>query len=147
MELSTKRDVLYGISPTKQKRKCNMPTSISNIKVSVQQCPNNIWRFTVFYDAAFTQFEVDNFTFLEGFEIWEDDNFYPDKVTKLVGKVQFKPSKTQEPQRKLVADVSGYALDTELGAEEIYVKVRIQNLTIPFLPPTERNSNIINLAP
>jgi hypothetical protein len=124
-----------------------MPVAIKNIQVSVEQPSNNLWRFTVFYDVAFTQFEVDNFTFLEGFEIWEDDNFNDDKVTRLVGKVQFKPSKTQESKRKLVAEVSGSTLDTELGAEEIYVKVKVQNISIPGTIPFEKNSQVINLAP
>jgi hypothetical protein len=147
MELSTKRDVFYSISPTKQKRKCNMPISISNIKVSVEQPSSNLWRFTVLYDATFSQFEVDNFTFLEGFEIWEEDTFDDDQVTRLVGKVQFNPSKIQELKRKLVAEVSGTTLDTELGAEEIYVKVKVENLTVPGLLPAVKNSKTINLAP
>ena len=124
-----------------------MPTSISNIKVSVEQPSSNLWRFTVLYDATFSQFEVDNFTFLEGFEIWEEDTFKDDQVTKLVGKVRFKPSKTQELQRKLVGEVSGSALDTELGAEEIYVKVKVENLTVPGLLAAVKNSKVINLAP
>jgi hypothetical protein len=124
-----------------------MPTSINNIQVSVEKPSNNLWRFTVFYDVTFTKFEVDNFTFLEGFEIWEDDNFNDDKVTRLLGRVQFRPSKTQELQRKLVGEVSGSTLDTEIGAEEIYVKVKVQNITIPGTAPLEKNSKVINLAP
>jgi hypothetical protein len=123
-----------------------MPTSISNIRVSVEQPSSNWWKFTVLYDVSFTQFEVDNFTFSEGFEIWEDDDLSDDQLTKIVGKGQFKPSQTQESQRKLVAEVSGDTLNTESGAEEIYVKVKLENLGIPQLK-YERKSGIINLAP
>ena len=118
---------------------------ISNINLSVQQLADNKWKFTVTYIASFSQFEVNNFTFRDGFEIWEDDTAVDDKITGLVAGSTFKPTTTQV-RRTLVHEISGDALDTELGAEEIYVRVKLRAVDINT-PWIEKNSKIINLAP
>ena len=119
--------------------------AINNINLSVQQLSGNKWKFTVTYIASFSQFEVNNFTFRDGFEIWEDDTSVDDKITGLVGGSTFKPTNTQV-LRTLVYEISGDSLDTELGAEEIYVRVKLRAVDINT-SGIEKNSKAINLSP
>jgi hypothetical protein len=118
---------------------------ISNIKLSAQQLSSSTWKLTVNYTATFSQFEVNNFTFRDGFEIWEEDTSDDDKITGLVGGSSFKPSSTQV-QRTLVYQISGDSLDTELGAEEIYVIVQLWTNDISTTP-VRKKSGIINISP
>lgn len=118
---------------------------ISNIALSAQKLANNQWKLTVTYTANFSQFEVNNFIFRDGFEIWEEDTSDDDKITGLVGGGTFKPSSTQV-RRQLVYEISGDSLDTELGGEEIYALVKLRTFDIET-NWTQKKSQVINLSP
>ena len=118
---------------------------ISNIQLSAQQLSSNKWKLTAKYRATFSQFEVTNFNFRDSFQIWDDDPVDDDMVTGSRDVATFNPSSTTV-QRTKSTEVSGDALDTELGGEEIYVKIRLSNIDLNT-PPVEKKSGNINLAP
>jgi hypothetical protein len=119
--------------------------AISNIRLSAEKLNKKRWKLTVNYDANFSEFEVANFSFYDGFEIWEDDPSSDDQITLLVSQSQFKPSSTLV-QRELVHEISSRELNTEIGAEEIYVKVKLWTEDINS-HPVEEHSRVIEIAP
>jgi len=124
--------------------------NIGPLSLSAQQLSSNKWRLTVRYTATFSPQEVNppptglNFTFRDSFQIWEDDPVNDDQITGWVGVSSFNPSSTSVT-RTLSHDISGDDLDTELGGEEIKVKVRLRNVDLNF--PIHRWSGTIGLAP
>ena len=120
---------------------------IQNVKLSAEQLSSNKWRLTVRYNAVFSRAEVNpplNFTFRDAFQIWEDDTFDDDQITGWVAVSNFNPSADVVP-RTLSYDISGDALDTELGGEEIKVRIRLRNVDLNF--PIHKWSGTIGLAP
>lgn len=114
----------------------------------VQQLGGNNWRFTIRYTATFTPQETNqplNYTFRDSIQIREDDPFDDDLVTGWVTASNFNPGATSV-QRTLVTVVNGDDLDTELGGEEIYARIRLRNFTTGGVA-IERNTPNINLAP
>lgn len=122
--------------------------NITNIQpLSAQKVGSN-WKLTVKYTATFNNDEatVHNYTFRDSFSVREeDDTSGDDVVTGFVAASNFNPSGLSV-HRTLVATVSGEDLDTELGGEEIYAKIRLRNFTTGGVA-MHRNTAIINLAP
>lgn len=118
---------------------------ISNIQLSAQKLSANKWKLTATYKATFSAFEVANFNFRDSMQVWEDDPVDDDMVTGSRDIKTFNPSATTVTRTKST-EVSGDALDTELGGEEIYVKIRLANIDLNT-PPVEKKSGNINLAP
>ncbi|MFN3980002.1 MAG: hypothetical protein ACK4SA_06430 [Caldilinea sp.] len=120
---------------------------IGPISLSAQQLSSNKWRLTVKYTATFSPQEVNpplNFTFRDAFQIWEDDPVNDDQITGYVAVSTFNPSSTSVA-RTLTHEISGDALDTELGGEEIKVRVRLRNVDLNY--PIHKWSKTIALAP
>lgn len=102
----------------------------------------NIWRLTVQYDCVIKDKELKlDFDYEDWFEVWEDDPFNDDKLTGKVGRSQFDPSNNLT-QRTLTTTIDGERLNTELGKEEIYVKVYLKNDTLDILYPVKRSGNL-----
>jgi hypothetical protein len=120
--------------------------NITNIQPPIaQKLDGNQWRLSVTYTATFSQFEVDNFNFRDCIQVWENDPFNDDQLTGWRNCTNFNPP-ARSIQRTKTTVVSGSTLDTELGAEEIYLKIRLQNIDLNT-PPIVKNSSDINLAP
>ena len=122
--------------------------SISNIKLSAtkQTGGGNNWKLTVTYDAIFSPFEIANFTYRDGFEVWEQDDWPnpDDHLTGVVGVSSFNP--TASPTRRTMTHIiSGSTLDTEWFGEELYVIVRLRNLDLNLL--VTRTSSNLHLNP
>jgi hypothetical protein len=120
---------------------------IQNVRLSAEQLSSNKWRLTVRYIAVFDPVEVNpplNFTFRDGFQIWEDDPVNDDQLTGYVALSNFNPAGTVV-QRVLSHDISGDTLDTEIGGEEIKVKLRLRNVNLNFA--IHKWSGTISLAP
>lgn len=122
--------------------------NITNIKpISAQKIGTN-WKLTVKYTATFSKDEATthNYTFRDSLSIREeDDTSGDDVVTGFVGAGNFNPSGLSV-QRTLVANVNEEDLDTELGGEEIYAKIRLRNFTTGGVA-LHKNTAVINLAP
>jgi hypothetical protein len=121
--------------------------NIGPISLSAQQLSSNKWRLTAKYTATFSPQEVSpplNFDFRDAFQIWEDDPVNDDQITGWVAVSNFNPSSTSVA-RTLMHDITGDDLDTELGGEEIKVRVRLRNVSLNF--PIHRWSGTIGLAP
>jgi hypothetical protein len=120
--------------------------SITNIVFSATKSTTSgdNWKLTVTYDAVFSAFELANFTFRDGFEVWEDDPINDDKLTGVVAVSTFNPS-VSPTRRTLTTTISGDTLDTELGQEELYTIVRLRNLDLNVLQT--KKSNILQLKP
>ena len=121
--------------------------NITNIKpISAQKVGSN-WKLTVKYTATFSADEATthNYTFRDSISIREDDTSDDDVVTGFVAASNFNPSGLSV-QRTLVANVNEEDLDTELGGEEIYAKIRLRNVTTSGVS-MHKNTAIINLAP
>ena len=56
---------------------------ISNIRLAAQKATSggNTWKLTVTYDAIFSPFEIANFTYRDGFVVWER-KYYERAVTE-----------------------------------------------------------------
>jgi len=123
--------------------------TITNVQpLSVQQLSNNNWRITVRYTATFTAQETNpplNYTFRDTIQIREDDPISDDHVTGWVAASNFNPAATSV-LRTLTTIVNGDDLDTELGGEEIFARIRLRNFTTGGVP-LERNTPVINIAP
>jgi hypothetical protein len=119
---------------------------ITNIALSATKVTGagDSWRLTVTYDAVFSKFEIDNFTFRDGFVVWEEDPVDDDKLTGVVGVSVFNPS-ASPTRRTLTTTISGDTLDTELGQEEIYTVVRLRNLDLNIL--WQKKSSVLTLSP
>jgi hypothetical protein len=100
------------------------------------------WKITALYDFEVNDDELKlGFKYKDCFEVWEDDTFNDDKLTKKVSGSVFKPSGNLT-KRTLTASISNGKLNTELMGEEIYVKVYLENSTIDFAYPPKRSSNL-----
>ena len=122
--------------------------NITNIQPISASKPGNTWTLRVTYTATFTNQEKDaplNYTFRDSIRIMEDDPFDDDNVTGWISATNFNPS-ANSVVRHLTAVVNGDDLDTELGGEEIYAKIRLRNFTTGGVP-LERRTAVINLAP
>jgi len=122
--------------------------NITQIRPLTVSKSGNMWTLRVTYTAAFTNQEVAqplNYTFRDSIQIWEDDVLRNDKITGWVGASNFNPA-SASVVRTLTAVVNGDDLDTELGGEEIFAKIRLRNFTTGGVPQ-ERNTANINLAP
>lgn len=122
--------------------------NITNIQpISVSQS-GNTWTLRVRYTATFTNQEKNpplNYVFRDSIQIWEDDPVDDDQITGWVSASNFNPSENSVV-RNLTAVVNGDDLDTELGGEEIYARIRLRNFTTGGVPLV-RKTAVINLAP
>jgi hypothetical protein len=117
---------------------------IRNVVFSATKAtPNsNTWRLTVQYDCEIKDKELKyDFDYEDWFEVWEDDPFNDDKLTGKVGSSVFDPS-TNLVKRTLTTTIDGSRLNTEIGREELYVKVFLKNDTLNLQYPTKRSSNL-----
>lgn len=121
--------------------------TITNVgPLSAQQLPGNNWKLTVTYEANFSEQEVkEQYDFRDSFAIREDDSVYDDKLPGPHGVGTFKPS-AKTVKRTLTTEVKGDVLNTEAGAEEIYVVIYLENLDLNVKFPT-KNSNTISISP
>src|SRR5215207_6831050 len=97
------------------------------------------WRINVTYTAQFSEFEIKNFRYRDGFVLWEDDPFDNDQLTGVVSVSTFDPS-TQSVVRNMQFTISGDTLDTELGQEELFSVVRLRNLDLNILLTRKTNT-------
>lgn len=122
--------------------------NITNIKPISVTKSGNTWTLKVTYTATFTNQEKDpplNYTFRDSIQIWEWDRFGDDQITGWVSARNFNPS-TNSVERTLTAVVNGDDLDTELGGEEIYAKIKLRNFTTGGVPLIKTTATI-NLNP
>ncbi|MDX6683412.1 MAG: hypothetical protein QOG94_3451 [Solirubrobacteraceae bacterium] len=123
--------------------------TIINPKISAQKssASGNSWEITVEYDATFSAYELNqaNFTYRDGFVLMEDDDFFDDQLTGVVGVSVFNPTKSPT-HRTMRARIDGETLDTELGQEELFAVVRLRNLDLNFLHQTVA-SPVMTLSP
>ena len=114
--------------------------------ISVQQLSSNNWKLTVTYEANFSNQEVQQqYNFRDSFAIREDDSVYDDKLPGPHGVRTFKPS-AKTVKRTLTTEVKGDLLNTEAGAEEIYVVIYLENVDLNVKFPTQK-SNTISICP
>jgi hypothetical protein len=100
------------------------------------------WKITALYDCEVNDEELRlGLKYKDCFEVWEDDTFNDDKLTKKVSCSVFKPS-ANLTKRTLTASISSGKLNTELMGEEIYVKVYLENDTLNLPYPPKRSSNL-----
>jgi|SRR6516225_5304018 hypothetical protein len=122
--------------------------NITNIQPIVVSQSGNKWTLRVTYTATFTNQEKDpplNYIFRDCIQIWEEDPFSDDQITGWVASSNFNPSENSVV-RRLTTVVDGNDLDTELGGEEIYAKIRLRNFTTGGVPIVKKTA-VINLAP
>jgi hypothetical protein len=121
--------------------------TITNVgRLSAQQLPGNNWKLSVDYDANFSEQEIQQqFQYRDSFVVWEDDTSDDDKITNHRSVGTFKPS-AKTVKRTLTTQVPGDMLDTELGAEEIYVVIHLENLDLNVKFPT-KSSAAISISP
>ena len=122
-----------------------MPNITSIQPPTAQKLAGNQWRLSVTYTATFSAFEVANFNFRDAIQVWEDDPFDDDKLTGWRNDANFNPGAASVVRTKTTT-VSGDTLDTELGGEEIFMKIRLYNVDLNT-PPVVKSSGNINLAP
>jgi hypothetical protein len=120
--------------------------SISNPTISAKKSSGqgDNWDVTVEYDAVFSGFELANFTYRDGFVLWEDDPWDNDQLTGVVAVSVFNPS-ASPTHRKMTFRISGDTLDTELGQEELFAVVRLRNLDLNILQT--KKTGILHLSP
>jgi len=112
------------------------------LKATKSTTSGNTWQLTVQYDCVLTEKELRyDFDYKDSFEVWEDDPFNDDKLTGKVGVSFFDPS-TKLVKRTLTANINGSTLNTEIGGEEIYVKVFLENTTLNIQYPPKRSGNL-----
>jgi hypothetical protein len=121
--------------------------TITNVgSISVQQLSSNNWKLTVTYEANFSKQEVQQqYNFRDSFAIREDDSVYDDKLPGSHGVGTFKPS-AKTVKRTLTTEVKGDLLNTEAGAEEIYVVIYLENVDLNVKFPTQK-SKTISISP
>ncbi|MEG4323371.1 MULTISPECIES: hypothetical protein [unclassified Microcoleus] len=118
--------------------------NITNIVFSATKATNtrNSWRLMVQYDCQINDKELKlDFDYEDWFEVLEDDTFNDDKLTGKVGISVFDPS-TNLTKRTLAAIIDGDKLNTELGKEELYVKVYLKNDTLDLIYSPKRSGNL-----
>jgi hypothetical protein len=116
-------------------------------KLTVTKGSGPSWTLTVKYTAVFTPPEVNapnNFVFRDAIEVWEDDPISDDYITVGGGSV-FNPNELRVP-RTISLAVHEDALDTELGEEEIFAKVRLRNVSLNVLMP-KKKTNTVHFSP
>jgi hypothetical protein len=122
--------------------------SITNISLSATKVTGagNNWDVTVRYNANFSTFEwqTGNFTFRDGFVLWEEDPIWDDKLTGVVAVSTFNPN-AAVVTRTLTHRISGSTLNTEWGQEELYARVRLRNVDLNIL--YTKKSSTLNLSP
>ena len=115
-------------------------------KLSVQQLSSNNWKLSVTYEANFSEQEVQQqFQYRDSFVVWEDDTSDDDQITVHRSVGTFKPS-AKTVKRTLTTEIKGDTLNTEPGAEEIYVDIHLENLDLNVKFPT-KSSNSISISP
>jgi hypothetical protein len=120
--------------------------NITNVQPpKAQKLAGDKWKLSVTYTATFSGPEVATFNFRDAIQVWEDDPWDNDKVTGWRNDATFNPATTSVVRTKTTT-VSGDALDTELGGEEIYLKIRLFNSDLNT-PPIVKNSSVNPLAP
>jgi hypothetical protein len=122
--------------------------NITQIQPIIASQSGSLWTLKVTYTATFTDQEKNpplNYTFRDSVQIWEDDDVDDDPITGWVSASNFNPS-ANSVTRTLTAIVKGDDLDTELGGEEIYAKIRLRNFTTGGVPLVKKTANI-NLSP
>src|SRR3954454_18596162 len=96
--------------------------NITNTKISAKKSSSsgNVWEITVEYDATFSGYELNNadFSFRDGFVLWEEDLVLNDQLTGIVGVSVFNPSKSPT-HRKMIARIDANTLNNELFKEEL----------------------------
>jgi hypothetical protein len=103
---------------------------------------SNTWQLKVQYDCESSDIELRNdYVFEDWFEVWEDDPFNDDKLTGKVGSSTFNPS-TNFVKRTLTTTIDSNRLNTEIGREELYVKVFLKNVSLTIQMPTKRSTNL-----
>jgi hypothetical protein len=118
--------------------------TIRNIVTSAKKSTTtgDNWTITAQYDFEVNDDELRlGFKYKDCFEVWEDDTFNDDKLTKKVSCSVFKPS-ANLTKRTLTASISSGKLNTEWMGEEIYVKVYLENNTLNLAYPPKRSSNL-----
>lgn len=118
--------------------------NIRNIVLSATKATStgNIWRLTVQYECEIKEKELkSDFDYEDWFEVWEDDPFNDDKLTRKVGQSEFNPS-SNLIRRTLTTTIDGDKLNTEIGREEIYVKVYLKNDSLDLLYEPKRSGNL-----
>ena len=123
--------------------------NITNTKISAKKSSGsgNIWEITVEYDATFTSYELNNadFSFRDGFVLWEDDPVWNDQLTGVVGVSVFNPSKSPT-HRRMSARIDANTLNTEAFREELFARVRLRNMELNWLYPEVRTP-LLKLSP
>lgn len=119
--------------------------NVTNIQSPTAQRSGNQWTLSVTYTATFSPFEVTNFNFNDAIQVWESDPFDDDRLTGWRNSTHFNPASGSVTRTKSTT-VSNNVLDTEIGGEEIYLKIRLYNTDLNTTPVV-RNSGVINLAP
>jgi|SRR4028118_173957 len=118
--------------------------TIRNIVTSAKKSTTtgDNWTITAQYDFEVNDDELRlGFKYKDCFEVWEDDTFNDDKLTKKVSCSVFKPS-ANLTKRTLTASISSGKLNTEWMGEEIYVKVYLENYTLNLAYPPKTSSNL-----
>jgi hypothetical protein len=118
--------------------------TIRNIVTSAKKSTTtgDNWTITAQYDFEVNDDELRlGFKYKDCFEVWEDDTFNDDKLTKKVSCSVFKPS-ANLTKRTLTASISSGKLNTEWMGEEIYVKVYLENYTLNLAYPPKASSNL-----
>jgi hypothetical protein len=120
---------------------------ITNIQPPTAQKLNGRWQLSITYTAKFSSFEVATFNFRDAIQVWESDGWFSDddRLTPWRNNVTFNPD-SREVVRTKTTTVSSDDLNTELGAEEVYLKIRLFNSDLDTTPII-KNSPTINLAP
>ncbi len=117
---------------------------IRNIVTSATKATTtgDTWTITAQYDCEVNDEELRlGLKYKDCFEVWEDDTFNDDKLTKKVSGSVFKPS-ANLTKRTLTASISSGKLNTEWMGEEIYVKVYLENYTLNLPYPPKTSSNL-----
>ena len=118
-------------------------TNISPLRV---QQNGNIWTFDADYTVTFRSDEIGgHFTFVDNAQLREEDDGADDVVVPWRGERPWKPTATKE-HRSWRIRVSGDAVDTEWGGEEIYMQIGLRNVTTGS-PGIVRRSPIVQVSP
>ena len=116
--------------------------SITSIQPpTAQDLGNGSWKLSVKYRAKFSNYEVNNFEFRDSIQVWESDLLNDDQITSWKDYNHFDPS-SNVVERTKSTTVSDDSLDTEAGTEEVYLKIRLENLDLGTTPITENSSQI-----
>ncbi|WP_232661615.1 hypothetical protein [Pseudonocardia sp. TRM90224] len=102
--------------------------------------------FQIDYSAVFSQGEVaSHFTFADSVRVMEDDTSDDDIVQNWLREESWTPTDTQDDWTWTVR-VNEDDVDTELGGEEIYLQIRLRNVTTSS-PSIFASTGIIQVSP